>query len=145
MPSYCCCCSVAQLWPTLCDPMGCSTPGFPVLHCLQEFAQTHVHWVSDAIQSSHALMPSFPPALSLSQHQDLCQRVFSSHQMAKVLELQLQYQSFNEYSGLISLELTSLISLLSKGLSRVFSSTTIQNHQFFGTWPSLWSNSQICT
>ena len=67
----------------------------------------------------------------------------SSHQVDKVLEL--QHQSFSEYSGLISLGLTGLISLQSKGLSRVFSSTTVQKHQFFGAEPCLWSSSPICT
>ena len=72
---------------TLCDPMDCSMPGSSILHYLQEFAQTHVHWVGDTNQPSH-------PALNLSQHQGLFQWVGSSHQMAKVLELQLQHQSF---------------------------------------------------
>ena len=85
-----CCCSR----PTLCDPMDCSTPGFPVLHYLLEFAQTHVHQVSDAIQPSHPLSSPSPPALSLSQHQGLSQWVDSSHQVAKGLELHLQHQSF---------------------------------------------------
>ena len=89
-----CCFSVAQSCPTLCDPMDCSTPGFPVLHHLLELAQTHVHWVSDAIQPSHPLLPTSPLAFSLSQHQRLFQWVSSSHQVAKVLELQLQHQSF---------------------------------------------------
>ena len=80
------CCSVAQLFLTLCDPKDCSTPGFPVLHYLPEFAQTHVHWVHDAIQPSHPLPPPSPPALYLSQHQSLFQWVFL-HQVAKVLEL----------------------------------------------------------
>ena len=65
--------SVAQSCPTLCNPMDCSMPGFPVLHCLLEFAQTHVHWVSDAIQPLHPLSPPSPPALKLSQHQGLFQ------------------------------------------------------------------------
>ena len=64
-----CCCSVAKSGLTLCDPMDCSTPGFPILHYLPEFAQTYVHWVSDAIQPSHPLSPPSPPALSLSQYQ----------------------------------------------------------------------------
>ena len=88
------CCSVAQLCPTLCDPTNCSTPGFPVLHHLPEFAQTHIHWVSDAIQPSHPLSPPSPPAFSLSQHQGLLQWVCSLHQVAKVLGLQLQHRSF---------------------------------------------------
>ena len=66
-----CCCSFAQLCPTLCDPMDCSMPGFPVLHYLLESAQTHVLWVDDAIQPSHPLLPSSPPALNLSQHYTL--------------------------------------------------------------------------
>ena len=89
-----CCCSVAKSCPTLCEPMDCSMPGFPVLHQLPELAQTHVHWVSDAIQLSHPLSSPSPPALNLSQHQSLFQWVSSSHQVAKVLELQLQHQSF---------------------------------------------------
>ena len=72
-PSLRCCCSAAQSCPTLCDSMDRSTPGSPVLHCPLEFAQTHVHWVSDSIQSSHPLSPTSPPALKLSQHQGLFQ------------------------------------------------------------------------
>ena len=86
--------SVAQLCPTLCDPMNCSTPGLPVHHQLPEFTQTHVHWVDDATQPSHPLSSPSPPALNLSQHQGLFQRVSSLHQVAKVLEFQLQHQSF---------------------------------------------------
>ena len=67
----CCYCSVAKLCLTLCDPMNCNTLGFPVLHCLPEFAQTHVHWVSDATWPSHPLSFSSPLALNLSQHQGL--------------------------------------------------------------------------
>ena len=69
--------SVAQLCQTLCDPMDCSTPGFPVLHYLLEFAQSRVHWVGDAIQPSHPLLPPSPPALSLFQHQGLFQWISS--------------------------------------------------------------------
>ena len=82
------CCWVAQSSLTLCDLMDCSTPGFSVLHYLLEFAQTHIHWVSDIIQLSHPLLPPSPPALNLSQDQGLFQRVSSLHQVAKVLELQ---------------------------------------------------------
>ena len=74
--------SLSRLW--LCDPMDCSTPGFPVHHQLPELAQTHVHWVSDAIQPSHPLSSPFPPALNLSQDQGLFQWVSSSHHVAKV-------------------------------------------------------------
>ena len=85
---------VAQLWPTLCDPRDCSMPSFPVLHYLLEFAQTRIHWISDAIQLSHPLLSLSPPAFNLSQHQGLFQWVGSSYQVANVLELQLQQQSF---------------------------------------------------
>ena len=81
--------SVTQLCLTLCDPMNCSTPGFPVHHQLPEFTQTHVHWVSDAIQPSHPLSSPSPPAPNPSQHQSLFQWVNSSHEVAKVLEFQL--------------------------------------------------------
>ena len=87
-------CSVTQSCPTLCNPMDCSTPGLPVHHQLPEFAQTHVHRVSDAIQLSHPLSSPSPPAFNLSQHQGLFQWVSSLHQVAKVLEFQLQHQSF---------------------------------------------------
>ena len=86
--------SVTQWCPILFDPMDCSTPGFPVHHQLPELAQTHVHWVGDAIQPSHPLSSPSPPAFNLSQHQGLFQWVSSSYQVAKVLELQLQQQSF---------------------------------------------------
>ena len=86
--------SVAQSCLTLCDPMNCSTPGLPVHHQLPESTQTHVHWVSDAIQPFHPLSSPSAPALKLSQHQGLFKRVSSSHQVAKVLEFQLQHQSF---------------------------------------------------
>ena len=78
---------------TLCDPMDCSMLGLPVHHQLPEFTQTCVHWVSDAIQASH-LLSSPSPALNPSQHQGLFQWVSSSHQVAKILEFQLQHQSF---------------------------------------------------
>ena len=86
--------SVAQSCPTLCDPMNRSTPSLPVHHQLPESTQTHVHWVGDAIQPSHPLSSPSPPALNLSQHQSLFQWVSSSHQVAKVLEFQLQHQSY---------------------------------------------------
>ena len=80
--------------PTLCNPMNHNTPGLPVHHQLLEFTETHVHRVGDANQPSHPLWSPFPPALNLSQHQGLFKWVSSSHQVAKVLELQLQHQSF---------------------------------------------------
>ena len=123
------CSSVTQSCPAPCDPMDCSTPGLPVHHQLLELAQTHVHWVGDAIQPSHPLSSSSPPAFSLSQHQGLFQWVDSSHQVAKsmgasasasVLPMNIQ--------GWSPLGLTGLLSLQSKGLSRIFSNTTVRRH-----------------
>ena len=138
--------SVTQSCSTLCDPMDCSTPGFPVHHQLLELTQTHVHQVSDAIQPSDPLS-SPSSAFNLSQHQGLSQWVSSSCEVAKVLELQLQHQSFQWIfrTDWFLLGLTGLISFHSKGLSRVFSNTTVQNCQFFGAQLSLWSNSHIHT
>ena len=104
----CCCCSVAQSCPTLCDPMDCSTPGLPIPHHLPEFAQVHVHCIGDAVQLSHPPMPSSPSALNLSQHQGFLQWVICSYQMLKILELQLQHHPSNEYSGLISFRMAWL-------------------------------------
>ena len=83
-----------QSCPTLCKPMDCSTLGYPVFHQLPELAQTLIYWVDAAIQPSHPLLSPSPPAFSLSYHQGLFQWVSSSHQVAKVLEFQLQHQSF---------------------------------------------------
>ena len=91
---HCCYCSVTKSDMTLCDPIDCSMPGFPVFHYLLEFTQTHVHWVGDAIQPSHSLSSPSPPAFNLFQHQGLFKWVSSSHQVAEVLEFQLQHQSF---------------------------------------------------
>ena len=86
--------SATQSCLTLCDLTDGSTPGLPVRHQLPELAQTHVHWVGDAIQPSHPLSSPSPPICNLSQHQGLLQWIGSSHQVAKVLEFQLQHQSF---------------------------------------------------
>ena len=86
--------SVSQSCPTLCNPMDCSMPGLPVHRQLPEFTQTHVHWLSDAIQPSHPLLSPSPPVPNPSQHQSLFQWVNSLHEVAKVLEFQLQHQSF---------------------------------------------------
>ena len=91
--------SVAQSCPTLWDAMNRSTPGLPVCHQLPEFTQTHVHRVSDSIQPSHPLSSPSPPAPNPSQHQSLFQSVNSSHEVAKVLEFQLQHQSFQWTPG----------------------------------------------
>ena len=116
---------IATPWTTAC----------PVLSYLLEFAQTHVHWVSDAIQPFHPLSPCSPPALNLSQYQGLFQWVCSLHQVAKVLELLLQHQ-FRPVNvqGWFLLGWTGLISLLSKGLSRIFSSSTVQRIDAFELW-----------
>ena len=86
--------SICQSCPTLCDPMNCSTPGLPVHHQLLEFTQNHVHLVGNGIQPSHALSSPSPPVLNLSRHRCLFQMISSLHQGAKVLEFQLQHQSF---------------------------------------------------
>ena len=86
--------AIMEQCPTLCDPMNCSTPGLPVHHQLPEFIQTYIHRVSDAIQPSHPLLSPFLPATNPSQHQSLFQWVNSSHQVAEVLEFQLQHHSF---------------------------------------------------
>ena len=130
------CCSVSQSCPTLCDPMDYSTPGFPVLHYLQEFAQTHVHWVDDAIKPSHPLSSPSPPTLNLSQHQSLFQRLSSSHRVVKVLELfSFTISPSNEYPGLISFridwfDLLAVQKTLSWSIHCVF--------VFCGIWVWLW-------
>ena len=86
--------SVTQLCPTLCNPMNRSMSGLSDHYQLPEFIQTHFHWIDDAIQPSHSLPSPSPPALNLSQHQGLCKWVSSSHQVAKILEFQLQHQCF---------------------------------------------------
>ena len=130
---------------TLCDPMDYSMPGTSVLLYLPEFAQIRVHWLGDAIQPSPLLSSPSPPVFNLSQHQGLFQWVGSPHQVAKVLELQLQSTSVLPINiqGWFPLGLTGL-TLLSKGLSRVSSNPTVRKHQFFGAQP-LRSNSHIHT
>ena len=129
--------SVAQSCLTLCDPMDCSTPGLPVIHHLLEFVQTHVHWVGDVIQPSHHRSFPSPPTFNLSQHQGLFQTrgpSIGASASASVLLMNIQAWFPLGWTGLI---------FLSKGLSRVFSRTSIWKHQFFGAQPSLWSNSHI--
>ena len=112
--------SVAKSCLTLYDLMDCSTSGFPVLHYLQEFAQIQDHWVNDAIQPSYFLLPTSTPALNLFQNQGPFQWVSSLHQVAKVLELKLQHQSSNEYSGLISFRIDSFDLLAVQGTQESF-------------------------
>ena len=124
--------SVAQLGLTLCNPMNHSMPGLPVHHQLLESTQTHVHWVSDAIQPSHPLSSPSPPALNLSQHQGLFKSVsFASGGQSIGISASTSVLPMNTQDW-SHLGWTSWISLQSKGLSRVFSNTTVQKHQFFG-------------
>ena len=109
----------------LCDPMDCSTPGFPVHHQHLELAQTHVHRFSDAIQPSYPLPSLSPTALNLSQHQFFTSGDQNTGASASASALPMNIQEW------FPLGLTGLISFLSKGLSRVFSNTTVQKHQFF--------------
>ena len=137
--------SVAQSCPTLCDPKDCSTPGLPIHHQLLELTQTHVHRVGDAIQSSHPLSSPSPPTSIFPSI-----RVFSNESALRIRWPKYWSFSFsispsNEYSELIPLGWTGWISLQSKGLSRVFSNTTVQMHQFFIAQFSLWSTSHIHT
>ena len=142
--------SVAQSCPTLCNPMNHSTPGLPVHHQLPKSTHTHVYWVGDAIQQSHPLSPLlllpsvFPSIRVFSNKSTLHMRwpkywsfSFSWSPLALVLPMNTQDWSPLGWTGWISLQ--------SKGLSRVFSSTTVQKHQFFSALLSLWSNSHIHT
>ena len=139
-------CSVSQLCPALHNPMGRSTAGFPVFHCLLELAQTHVHWVSDAIQPSHSPTSPSPPALDLSHNQGLTlfpmRQLFISGGLSIGVSASASVFPMN-IQGLFPLGLTGLISV-SEWLSRVFG-TTVWEHQFFGTQLSFWSNSHIST
>ena len=142
--TFCCCCSVTKLCPTLCDPMDCSTPGFPVLHHLLELAQKLMS-IQLVMPSSHLilcrpllLLPSiFPSIRVFSNESALCDQNIGGS--ASTLVLPMNCQSW------FPLGLTGLIFLQSKGLSRVFSNTTVQKHQFFSTQLSSQSNSHIHT
>ena len=144
VPLYCC--SVDPLCPTFCNSMDYSKPGLPVPHHIPEFSQVHVHFTGDAVQPSHPLMPFSPSALDLSQHLELLQQVslFSAfwssndQDIGASVSLSVFPVGFQDWSPLGS---TILISLLSKGLSGVFSSTIVQRHQSFGILPSLGSSS----
>ena len=128
---------VTQLCPTLCDPMNCSTPGLPVHHQLPEFTQTHDHQVGDAIQPSHPLSSPSPPA---SNESTLRMR------WPKYWSFSFSISPSNEHPGLISFRMDWLdLPAVQGTLSRVFSNTTVQKHQFFGAQPSSQSNSHIHT
>ena len=141
---FCWYCSVAQAFLTLCDPMDCSTPDFLVLQHLLELAQTHAHWVGDAIQQSCPL-PASAPALNFSQyHLFSVSRLLTSGGQSIGASASASIFPIN-IQDWYPLGLTSLISLQSKGLSRVFSNTIVQKHQFFSAQSSSWPNSHIHT
>ena len=125
------------------NPMDCNMPGLPVHHQLPEPTQTHVYHIADAIQPSHLLSSPSASAFNLSQHQSLFQWVGSLHQVANLLEFQLQHQYYQWIFRTDFLQDwlvgSPWISLLdqSKGLSRVFSNTIVQKHQFFSAQLSL--------
>ena len=137
--------SVAQLCLTLCNPMDCSTSVFSVHHQLPELAQTHVHRVSDDIQPSHPLSSSSPPAFNLSQHQGLFQWVSSLHQVAKVLEFQLQHQSFQWIFRTDFLQDVPVWTSCSPRDSQESPPVPQFEGISSGAQPSLWSNSHIST
>ena len=141
----CCCCSVTKSCPNLCDPMDCSILGFPVLHYLPEFAQTHVHWVSDAIQPSHPLPSSSAFAFNPSQHPGLSNKSALCIRLPKYWSFNFSISLSNKHSGLISFRIDWFDPLAVQELSRVFSSTTVQGYQFFCVHPSVRSNSHINT
>ena len=131
--TLCCHCSVAKLCPTLCDPMDCSMAGFPVLSYLLEFAQIHVHWISDLChlilcRPFSFCLPSFPASGSFPVSQLFTSGGQITRASASVLPINIQ--------GWFPLGLTILISLLSKGSLKMFSSTKIRKHQLLGTQPS---------
>ena len=136
--------SVTQSCPTLCSPMNRSIPGLPVHHQLLEFTQTQVHLVSDTIQPSHPLSSPFPPAPIPSQHQSLSNESTLHMRWPKYWSFSFSIIPSQEIPGLI-FRMDWLDLLRSKGLSRVFSNTTVQKHQFFGAQPSSQSNSHIHT
>ena len=134
--------SVTQSCPTLSNLMNRSTPGFPIFHHFLGFAYTLIHRVSDAIQPSHPLL-SPSPTFNLSQHQGLFQGVSSRIRWPKYWSFSFSINLSNEDLGWFPLGWTSLIFLQSKGLSRVFCNTTIQNHQFFNTQLSLYTHTWL--
>ena len=139
------CSSLAKSYLTLCNPMNCRMPDLAILHYLLEFAQTYVHWVSDAIQPSHLLLllilwPSIFLSIRVFSKQTALHirwKKYWTSASASVLPMNIQ--------GWFPLRVTSLISLMFKGPSRVFSNTTVQKHQFFNGQLSLWCNSYFYT
>ena len=135
--------SLNRVW--LCDPMNRSTPGLPVHHQLPGFTQTHVHRVSDAIQPSHPLSSPSPHAPNPSQRQSFpMSQLFAWGGQSTGVSASASFPP-KKSQGWFPSEWTGWISLQSKGLSRVFSNTTVKKHQFFGAQPSSQSNSHIHT
>ena len=132
--------SVNQLCLTLCDPMDCSMPGLPVHHQLPEFTQTHVHRLSDPIQSSHPLSSPSPPAFSLSQYQGLFQWVSSLHQLVKLWSFSFSISASNEYLRLISFRMGWLVLLVAQGTPKNLlqhnssKAPILQRSAFFIVW-----------
>ena len=137
--------SVTQTYPTLCDPMDCSTPGFPVHHQLLKLTQIHVHQVSDVIQQSHSLYSPPLATFNLSQHEGIFQRVSFSLQVAKIWSVSFSISPSNEHSGLISFRMDWFHLLAVQGTLKSLLQTIVQKHQFFGTQLSSQSNSHIHT
>ena len=132
-----------QSFPTLCKPMDCSTPGFPVHHQLPEPAQTHGHWVGDAIQPSHLCRPLLlPPSVFPASGSFQTSQFFTSGGQSIGVSASTSVFPMNTQDW-FPLGWTGWISLQSKGFSRVFSNTTVQKHQFFGAQLSLYSKSHI--
>ena len=134
--------SFTQSCPTFCDSINHSMPGLPVHHQLPEFTQTHVHQVGDPIQPSHPLSSPSPPAPN-PQHQSFSNELTLHMRWPKYWSFSFSISPSNEHQGLISFRMDGWISLQSKGLSRVFSNTTVQKHQFFSTQFSSQSKSHI--
>ena len=132
-PSGACCCSVSQLCLILCGPVEYSMPSFPVLYHLPEFAQTHVYWVSDAIQPRHPLSPTSPPALNLSQHQGLFRWVGFLYQVAKVFNIRFRISPSNEYVGLISFRTAWFDLLAVQGILK----SLLQHYSLKASWDQI--------
>ena len=137
--------SVAQLCPTLCDPMNCSTPGLPVHHHLSEFTQTRIHWVSDAVQPSHPLSSPSPPAPNPSQHQVFSNRSTLRMRWPKYWSFSFSIILSKEHPGLISFRMDWLDLLAVQRNLKSLLHTTLQKHQFFGAQLSWKLNSHIHT
>ena len=140
----CYCCSVAQSCLTLCDSLDCSTPGFPVLHHLLEFSQTHIHWVGDAIQPSHPLLPTSPPALIFPQHQSFPMSCLFGIRWPKYWSFNFSISPSNEYSGFIFFRIDWFDLLAVQGTLK----SLLQHHSSKASvlqcLTFLWSNSHIC-